>query len=116
MKTYIGETNGRDWSVTVIEDGERRPLDPRLDLRRHSPDGFSWGYLGSGPSQLALALAANATGDDRRAIRVYQRLKEAVIARFNINCGWGPIAAHDIVDVIDRIEALAEERGEAVDG
>lgn len=25
-------------------------------LRNHSPDGFNWGYGGSGPSQLALAI------------------------------------------------------------
>ena len=24
--------------------------------RNHSPDGFSWGYCGSGPAQLALAI------------------------------------------------------------
>lgn len=33
-----------------------RALDPRFDLRFHSPDGFEWGYGGSGPAQLALAL------------------------------------------------------------
>lgn len=27
-----------------------------LRLRRHSPDGFAWGYTGSAPAQLALAL------------------------------------------------------------
>jgi hypothetical protein len=39
--------------VEVIDpDGRKRKLDPRLDLRRHSPDGFQWGYAGSGPSAL----------------------------------------------------------------
>ncbi len=36
-----------------------RPLGPRLDLANHSPDGFSWGYGGSGPAQLALAILAD---------------------------------------------------------
>jgi len=30
---------------------------PRSDLRNHSPNGFEWGYSGSGPAQLALASA-----------------------------------------------------------
>lgn len=33
-------------------------LDPArsLKVRNHSPDGFSWGYTGSGPAQFALAI------------------------------------------------------------
>lgn len=37
-----------------------RPLNPRLDLVNHSPDGFAWGYGGSGPTQLAVAMAIDA--------------------------------------------------------
>lgn len=37
-------------------DGELLPLPPSLKVRNHSPTGFSWGYGGSGPSQLALAV------------------------------------------------------------
>jgi len=44
-----------DWTVTV--DGA--PLDPRADLVNHSPDGFAWGYPGSGPAQLALAILSH---------------------------------------------------------
>ena len=39
------------------------PLDSRLDMRNHSPTGFEWGYGGSGPAQLALALAASRLPD-----------------------------------------------------
>lgn len=61
--------------------GSARPLDPRHDLRNHSPDGFEWGYLGSGPAQLALALAADALdGDGESALLLYQKLKEALVA------------------------------------
>lgn len=54
-------------------------LDPRYDLRNHSPDGFAWGYGGSGPAQLALAILAHAT-DDKTAQKHYQKYKEGVIA------------------------------------
>jgi hypothetical protein len=55
---------------------------PRYDLRNHSPDGFNWGYGGSGPAQLALALLADALGDDQRAQRLYQDFMFKVIGRF----------------------------------
>lgn len=65
----------------VSRDGsESYQLPPRLDLRNHSPTGFSWGYSGSGPAQLALALCAHALGDDEGAVDVYQDFKFAAIA------------------------------------
>jgi hypothetical protein len=57
-----------------------RPLNPRLDLYNHSPTGFEWGYCGSGPAQLALAILADHLGDDEQAFNLYQRFKWAVIA------------------------------------
>jgi len=61
----------------VLVDGKR--LNPRHDLRNHSPDGFQWGYGGSGPSQLALAILADCKGD-AFASEHYQRFKFAMIA------------------------------------
>ena len=48
-----------------------RALDPRYDLRCHSPDGFNWGFCGSGSAQLALAILADATGNDALALSLY---------------------------------------------
>jgi hypothetical protein len=45
----------------------------------HSPDGFSWGYYGSGPAQLALAILLEAT-DKQTALHLYQDFKEEIIA------------------------------------
>lgn len=64
MKTYIGERLEHGCEVYVLEDGKRRPLSLRLDLRNHSPEGFEWGYGGSGPAQLALAILADCLGPD----------------------------------------------------
>lgn len=41
----------------------------------HSPDGFNWGYGGSGPAQLALAILLSAGLDDARAVRLHQQFK-----------------------------------------
>jgi hypothetical protein len=56
------------------------PLPPRLDLACHSATGFEWGYQGSGPAQLALALLADAVGDEK-ALLWYPVFKRLVIAR-----------------------------------
>ena len=79
MKVYHGKRTDSGAEVTVTDGAVTRPLDPRFDLRSHSPTGFEWGYGGSGPAQLALALAADALGDDDLARRVYQPLKFKVV-------------------------------------
>lgn len=45
----------------------------------HSPDGFNWGYGGSGPAQLALAICLELYGKDV-AQQVYQSFKFDYIA------------------------------------
>ena len=99
MKTYHGTHGGRD-GVTV--DG--RSLPPRLDLRNHSPTGFGWGYAGSGPAQLALALLCDHLGDDDLAAGLYHPFKRHVVAR--LSEGPWTLTSEDI----DR--ALAEIRAE----
>ena len=68
---------------TVVEAespaGVWHELDPRLDLRNHSPTGFEWGYGGSGPAQLALALAASRL-PETTAPAIYQPLKRTLVA------------------------------------
>ena len=76
MKTYEGRREG--YAVLVTVNGH--PLNPRLDLWNHSPTGFEWGYSGSGPAQLALALVADHLAHDRQALDIYQRFKWAVVA------------------------------------
>jgi uncharacterized protein DUF6166 len=83
MKRYEGRREGR--AVTVTVDG--RPLNPRLDLWNHSPTGFEWGYGGSGPAQLALAILADHLGNNRQALDFHHRFKWAVIAELP-GRGW----------------------------
>lgn len=46
-------------TVEVVEDGTRRPL---RHVCRHSPDGFEWGYGGSGPADLARSILVEIMG------------------------------------------------------
>ncbi len=64
MKTYKGERLKEGCEVYVTEEGKRYPLPMHLEIRNHSPSGFEWGYGGSGPAQLALALLADHIGPD----------------------------------------------------
>ena len=68
-------------SGNVWLNGAPVPLQPSLTLRNHSPTGFSWGYGGSGPAQLALALLLQLGADPEKALACYQDFKWAVTAR-----------------------------------
>jgi hypothetical protein len=77
VKEYHSDVPAAPGGVSVYVDDE--PLDPRNDLVDHSPTGFSWGYGGSGPAQLALAILADLVGDER-ALEDYQELKDNLIS------------------------------------
>lgn len=61
---------------------DERALKPNRSqaIYNHSPDGFNWGYGGSGPAQLALALLLEFTSEEN-ATRYYQKFKWDVIAK-----------------------------------
>ena len=85
MRLYFGRSGS---AYVQMPDKKIYALPPRLDLRNHSPSGFGWGYEGSGPAQLALALLAHALEDDERALLTYQRFKARVIAGLQPDQGW----------------------------
>ncbi len=75
MKLFHGRRTATGTEVSV--DGA--PLDARLDLRDFRAGGFEWGYEGSGPSQLALAILADHAGPEA-ALRDYRTFMRQVIA------------------------------------
>ena len=54
--------------------------EPSQALVNHSPNGFNWGYGGSGPAQLALALLLDSVGE-QQALELYHQFKEEVVAQ-----------------------------------
>jgi len=62
-------------------------LDPKPSQKawNHSPDGFQWGYEGSGPAQLALAILLDITSDKERSVRLHQEFKRDKIATLDNN-------------------------------
>ncbi|MBN2907293.1 MAG: hypothetical protein JXJ18_11345 [Rhodobacteraceae bacterium] len=100
--TYQGIRTQEGCLVTV--DGQALPL--RLDLASHSPTGFEWGYRGSGPAQLALAILAHHCGhDERRALDHYQRFKEEAIAPLCVD-RW-TISGELVEMYLEKLEAEA---------
>jgi len=93
LKTYIGDnTNTGPQKVTVTvftrPDGADEskstsyvlPLYPSYKLFPHSPDGFQWGYQGSGSAQLALAILLDLIEDPELSVRLHQEFKRDLIA------------------------------------
>lgn len=88
MKIYRGYFVGKegDRYVTVEQTGTQRPLH---HLVYHSPTGFAWGYMGSGPSDLAASLLADHLELSERPLpNLYQRFKQDVIAKLPIGEDW----------------------------
>ena len=79
------------------------PLSPRFDLWNHSPTAFQWGYGGSGPAQLALAILADHLKDDNRALLLHQAFKFKIIACLPQGKDW-TLTASEIDGVINSIE------------
>jgi hypothetical protein len=83
---YKGSHNPVDWHV-VTKDGDIFDYEPSLKVRNHSPTGFSFGYRGSGPAQLALALLLEVT-DRGTAEKLYHDFMSDVVARFPERGEW----------------------------
>jgi hypothetical protein len=85
VKRYSGRAPHEVFVNT--SNGDTRPLYGFQGVRNHSPTGFSWGYGGSGPAQLALAICIDCVGR-HRALEVYQAFKWDVIAKLPGDRDW----------------------------
>ena len=78
MKTYKGDRTIDGIQVTIND----APLDLRLDLKSISSDGFEWSFEGPASAQLALAILADHTGDDSKALRLHEPFMREIVANF----------------------------------
>ena len=84
---------GQVWGVVVTVDGADLDIAPSLALACKSPTGFEWGYGGSGPGQLSLAILLDVTGDADTAFDSFQWWKWCRV----VNWGdWWEITAGEI--------------------
>lgn len=90
MKIYKGNrADGRDihggFIVKVVDSNSEKEVilsaTAGQQLVNHSPNGFNWGYGGSGPAQLALGLLLDTTADDNLSLRYYQDFKWEIVSK-----------------------------------
>jgi hypothetical protein len=93
LRRYQGTTDtdkngGR--VVVVTKNGFPKILDPKPSqkLWNHSPNGFNWGYAGSGPAQLALAILLDVTGDKALSSRLHQAFKSEIVSTWPAGQVW----------------------------
>lgn len=119
MKIYCGiirdtrcDVYWYDPELKDMEQHVRHTLPPErsLKLRNHSPGGFAWGYHGSGPAQLALALLLDALpgNSDKLADRLYQKFKQNFVSRWP-ETGW-EITQQEISDWVAGVLTSEEIR------
>ena len=81
MNHYLGMRDPKGNAVVKMNGVSFDPARSQ-QLRNHSPNGFEWGYGGSGPAQLALAILLEEVDEDC-ALNLYQDFKWVVIARLD---------------------------------
>lgn len=88
MKLYRGGNEGGHAGsphlVTIEEVGQVHMLAHRV---HHSPTGFSWGYAGSGPADLARSLLWDLLGAEPTP-SLYQDFKFDVVSRWPQSGSW----------------------------
>lgn len=65
---------------TIYIDGIKLSPQESLEYVNHSPDGFNWSYLGSGPAQLAFAILLELFGQEIASDK-YEKFKEKFVSR-----------------------------------
>jgi hypothetical protein len=98
----MNHTLSGDWQTRNVRlDGNNLFPNRSQRIRNHSPDGFSWGYGGSGPAQLALAILLEII-PETEARMYYQEFKSKFVAAL-------PRESFDNI-VFDPLDYITEER------
>ena len=97
MAIYHGFIARMDQGCLVTKDSVELSPARSQAVVNHSPNGFAWGYGGSGPAQLALALLLEETSETV-ALGLYQSYKWEVVAKLPV---FWEITSQEIKDWVD---------------
>lgn len=114
----MNKTEFENLPTDILIDGDHETREVHIDgklirpdqsqkVRNHSPDGFNWGYGGSGPAQLALAICLRFLPHED-ACNYYQDFKFAVVA------GWPQNDFELRLNFKEEIEKIMQKRGDTV--
>jgi len=111
-KTHDGAGGQTVYRWTDLNNLIELKIQPSQKIRNHSTE-FNWGYGGSGPAQLALAILLDVTGDPQVSQEFYQWFKEDIVSR------WGQRWAITATEVLTwlvleqkRHEEYLKEKGD----
>ncbi len=106
---FSGQFDSENWYQTW-KDGETFSPARSLKIRNHSPDGFAWGYCGSGPAQLALGILLEVT-DEVTAELLYQDFKSSIIAALpqKENTTW-QLTSEEVLAWLEKNRTKLEDR------
>lgn len=104
--TVKGDFNLNGDAIVTINNALLDPAKSQK-LRNHSPDGFMWGYGGSGPAQLALGILQHVLKEDWVALAIYQDFKRYYVAAFPFN---EPFKAHISGNALQRFLLIFDEK------
>lgn len=90
-----------------------RDLDFAGGVAFHSPDGFAWGYGGSGPTELSRAILFDVFGEELAPATV-ARYTSDVIARLECSSTSWSIHESDIRAYVERYTVLKAAPGEGL--
>lgn len=98
MKTYEGDRTID--GIEVMVDGA--PLPDRTDIKTISDDGFEWSFEGPASAQLALAILADHTGDDSKALELHEAFMREIVANFSNHWIMTSADVQAAVDALDQ--------------
>ena len=101
-RVFRGTSQDQPFSreVAIVDaDGRTTRLIPDRSqaVKNHSPDGFNWGYSGSGSGQLALALLLEVTDNEGVALAHYHAFKMRFIAAIDSQHTDWQLPEHEII-------------------
>ncbi len=103
MKRYVMTRSGRR-TIAVVYDDDLL-LGSLAHLVRHSPDGFEWGYQGSGPADLARSIVGDLLKQADPSTGDYLPVKRELIATLPEK--GGEITEDQVLEVLfDRLGEL----------
>lgn len=109
LKGVIDDGRGR----IFVDDIELCPAESRA-FGNDSPDGFSWGHGGSGPSQTALVICLHIFKNHRIAQALYENFKFQYIGNRPVHADFEELI--DITDfLIDNRERFSRAAEKAAD-
>lgn len=107
MRVYVGISNQRvgPGDVRVTDGHHTQELKHHV---KHSPDGFSWGYMGSGPAELARCLLWDVF-DREPHPSLYHAFKASVVAHLPQD-GYWTLTEQEVRKIVEVLQIPEEEQ------